>query len=291
MLDILYNRKVRPYVLNLPALIVFGTMLLTPLIMTVILSFNAFDPITGRNTNQYGWHNYIEIVTDMYFLKIFWRTFWISAVVTVICVVFGTFEAYILFRMRRPWNSFFLVIILGPLLISVVVRTLGWAIVMGSNGTINSILKSLGIIEESIDMVYTSGAVIVGLVHVLIPFVVISVWASLQKMNRETENAGVSLGASHAIVLWRIVIPQIMPGILSGSLIVFALSASAFATPAMLGGRRLKVVATTAYDEYLNNLDWPLGATIAIVLLIAVVVVITAYNAILENKYKQVFKS
>ncbi len=287
----LYNNKIRPYLLNGPAIVVFGTMLLTPLLMTVILSFNTFNPQTGLYTNDYGWHNYIEVVTDTYFLKIFWRTFWISAVVSLICIVLGTFEAYVLFRMRRPWNAFFLVIILGPLLISVVVRTLGWAIVMGSNGTINSILMSIGIIEEPLDMLYTAGAVIAGLVHVLVPFIVISVWASLQKINCETENAGISLGASHFIVFRRIIIPQIMPGILSGSLIVFALSASAFATPAMLGGRRLKVVATTAYDEYLNNLDWPLGAAIALILLVSVVLIITSYNAYIENKYKEVFYS
>ena len=90
--------------------------------------------------------------------------------------------------------------------------------------------------------------------------------------------------------LRRVVLPQVMPGILSGSLIVFALTASAFATPAIIGGRRLKVVATTAYDEYLNTLNWPLGAAIALLLLLANVVVIMSYNRVIERRYAKVFE-
>jgi putative spermidine/putrescine transport system permease protein len=118
---------------------------------------------------------------------------------------------------------------------------------------------------------------------------VISVWASLQKLDPSVEHAGLSLGANQFTVLRRIVLPQVMPGILSGSMIVFALTASAFATPAIIGGRRLKVVATTAYDEFLNTLNWPLGATIAVLLLIANVVIIFSYNRLIERKYAQVF--
>jgi putative spermidine/putrescine transport system permease protein len=119
---------------------------------------------------------------------------------------------------------------------------------------------------------------------------VISVWASLQRLDPQIENAAISLGASPATVLSRIVLPQAMPGILSGGIIVFALSASAFATPAIIGGRRLKVAATLAYDEFLNTLDWPLGAAIAILLLIANVLIIVGCNRLLERRYAEVFR-
>ena len=97
---------------------------------------------------------------------------------------------------------------------------------------------------------------------------VISVWASLQRLDPQVENAAVSLGASSLTVLRRIFLPQVMPGILSGAIVVFALAASAFATPAIIGGRRLKVASTLAYDEFLNTLNWPLGAAVAVLLLI-----------------------
>jgi putative spermidine/putrescine transport system permease protein len=127
--------------------------------------------------------------------------------------------------------------------------------------------------------------------HVMVPFMVISIWASLQKLDPQVENAGLSLGASPSTVTRRVILPQILPGILSGRIIVFEMSASAFATPALLGGRRLKVVATAAYDEFLSTLNWPLGATIAIVLLIANIIIILGANRLIERRFKQVFSS
>lgn len=137
---------------------------------------------------------------------------------------------------------------------------------------------------------FTTTGVVIALIHVLIPFMVLSVWASLQKLDPQVESAGESLGASPFTVMRKIVIPQIMPGILSGSMIVFALTASAFATPSILGGRRIKVVATTVYDEFLGTLNWPLGAAIAVLLLIAIVIIITSFNKFIEHKYAQAFK-
>ena len=277
-----------PYLLSAPALVLYIAMLGTPMIMTFVLSFHAFDFNKGI-LPALGFSNYWEVLSDSYFHEIFFRTFGLAFIVTLICVLIGAPEAYILSRMKNPWRSIFLVVILGPLLISVVVRTLGWAMLIGSNGVVSSTLLSLGLIEERFQLMFTFSGMVIALVHVLVPFMVISVWASLQKLDPSVEHAGLSLGASQFTVLRRIVLPQVMPGILSGSMIVFALTASAFATPAIIGGRRLKVVATTAYDEFLNTLNWPLGATIAVLLLIANVVIIFSYNRLIERKYAQVF--
>ena len=114
---------------------------------------------------------------------------------------------------------------------------------------------------------------------------VIPVWTSLQKLDPMVENAALSLGAARATVLRRVVLPQITPGLLSGSLIVFGLSASALAIPGLLGGRRLKMVATLIYDEYLHELNWPLGAAIALALLVVNLVIMLGYNAVLEGAY------
>ena len=116
---------------------------------------------------------------------------------------------------------------------------------------------------------------------------VIPVWTSLQKLDPGVEDAALSLQASHFTTLRRIIFPQVLPGILSGSLIVFGLSASAFAIPGLLGGRRLKMVATVVYDEYLHELNWPLGAAIALTLLLANLAIMLSYNRILERSYKK----
>jgi putative spermidine/putrescine transport system permease protein len=193
--------------------------------------------------------------------------------------------------MAPRWRGIFLVVILGPLLISVVARTLGWALLFGGEtGVVNKALMKLGVIDSPFPFMFTETGVVIALAHVLVPFMVLSVWAALQRLDPQIENAATSLGASHLTVLTRVVVPQVMPGILSGSIVVFALAASAFATPAIIGGRRLKVAATLAYDEFLNTLNWPLGAAVAVLLFVALGTIILVSNRLVERKYAAVFE-
>lgn len=277
-----------PWLLASPALLLFIGLLLVPLLLTALLSLHAFDGTRGV-LPDYTWRNYLEVFSDGYYHEIFLRTGGLALGVTLLCVAFGVPETLILARMRSPWRALFLIVILGPLLISVVVRTLGWAILFGNDGLINSTLIAVGITSEPVRLLFSMTGVAIALTHVLIPFMVISVWANLQKLDPQVENAGLSLGAPPLRVFWRVMLPQLLPGILSGCIIVFALSASAFATPALLGGRKLKVVATAAYDEFLNTLNWPLGATIAMLLLLANVLIILGANRWVERRFSQVF--
>jgi putative spermidine/putrescine transport system permease protein len=277
------------WAMTAPGVIFLAALLGAPMIMTFLLSLHAYDFNTGV-LPDWTLANYADVLGDSYFHKIFLRTFGLAALVTVICVLIGAPEAYVLSRLRNPWKSIFLLVVLGPLLISVVVRTLGWALFFGGNGILTMIAKGLGFTDEPVSLMFTFAGMTIALVHVLVPFMVISVWASLQKIDPQSEDAAWTLGASKLTVLRRITLPQAMPGILSGSIIVFALTASAFATPAIIGGRRMKVVATAAYDEYLSTLNWPLGATIAVLLLVANVVIIVSYNKLVERRFAKVFE-
>lgn len=279
-----------PWLLSLPALTLFAAVVITPLVMTVLLSFHDWGEYKGIQF-VFILKNWREIWSDPYFHEIFARTFRIAALVTLITAVFGAPEAYILNRMRAPWRGLFVLVLLGPLLISIVARTLGWALLFGGNsGVVNAALMKLGIISSPIPFMFTETGVIVALAHVMMPFMVLSVWAALQRVDPQIENAAASLGARHLTILRRVIFPQIVPGVLSGGIIVFALSASAFATPAIIGGRRLKVAATLAYDEFLNTLNWPLGAAVATLLLIALVVIILTANRLIERRYAEVFR-
>lgn len=277
-----------PWLLSAPALLLFVGLLFVPLLLTFMLSFHVFSDVAGVQRG-YTWSNYLEVVTDPYYGTIFLRTAGLAFAVTLLSIVLGVPETIVLARMRRPWQSICLLIVLGPLLISVVVRTLGWQILLGNNGVINSVLRALDVTDEPIRFVFTMTGVIIALTHVLVPFMVMSVWATLQKLDPQVEWAGRSLGASPLRVFRRVVLPQILPGVLSGSIIVFALSASAFATPALIGGRRLKVVATAAYDEFLGTLNWPLGASIAVLLLVANVAIVMGCSRLAERRFKHIF--
>ena len=282
--------KRAPYLLSAPALLLYAAVVIVPLLMTLALSFHDFSTLKGIQP-VFILKNWHELFTDEYFREMFGRTLRISVLVTIICAVIGAPEAYILNRMAPRWRGIFLVVILGPLLISVVARTLGWALLFGGEtGVVNQALMKLGVIDSPFPFMFTETGVVVALAHVLVPFMVLSVWAALQRLDPQIENAATSFGASHLTVLTRVVVPQVMPGILSGSIVVFALAASAFATPAIIGGRRLKVAATLAYDEFLNTLNWPLGAAVAVLLFVALGTIILVSNRLVERKYAAVFE-
>lgn len=277
-----------PYLLAAPAALAMLALIVLPLALTLSLSFHEFA--AGEIRDTWTLTNYWAVLADEYYQTIFLRTAWLAILVTLLCILIGVPEAYLLAKLSPRWRAVCLVIILGPLLISVIVRTLGWAILLGSDGIINGLLLKLGLIDHPLRLMYSFTGVVVALVHVLVPLMVLAVWASLQKIDPATEDAAASLGAGNWTILRRIIFPQVLPGVLSGSLIVFAMSASAFATPAIIGGRRLKVAATTAYDEFLSTLNWPLGSAIAVLLLIAVFAASTLLNRLVERRFKQVFE-
>jgi putative spermidine/putrescine transport system permease protein len=283
-------RNRAPWPLLMPALALFVAVVVIPLVLTVVLSFHDWGQYKGIEPVLIL-KNWREIWSDSYFHEMFARTFRIAALATLITAVLGAPEAYVLNRMRAPWKGVFLLVILGPLLISVVARTLGWALLFGGqNGIVNRALMSAGVITSPIPFMFTETGVVIALAHVLMPFMVLSVWAALQRVDPQIENAAESLGAGPLTITRRIILPQIMPGVLSGAIIVFSLAASAFATPAIIGGRRLKVAATLAYDEFLNTLNWPLGAAVAVLLLVALVLIVVSSNALVERRYAEVFR-
>jgi putative spermidine/putrescine transport system permease protein len=273
-----------PWLLVSPGAILFLGLVLVPLALTLVLSFHVYDAATGIK-NEPTLSHYVAVVSDGYYLGIFWRTLRLAALTTLICALIGAPEAYILSRMRDPWRSVFLLVIIGPLLVSVVVRAFGWSMLLGSSGLLNEALRALG--SSPVRLLYTETAIVIALVHVMLPFMVIPVWTSLQKLDPMIEAAAWSLGASRFTALRRVVMPQIAMGLLSGSLVVFGLSASAFAIPGLLGGRRLKMAATLVYDEYMRELNWPLGAAIAVIVLVANLIIMLAYNRAVEARARR----
>ena len=278
------SRAITPWLMVAPGALLFLGLVVLPLLLTALLSFHGYNHTSGIE-NTFTLAHYRAVLSDDYFLMIFWRTLRIAGLTTLVCALIGAPEAYILSRMRDPWRSIFLLVIIGPLLVSVVVRAFGWSMLLGSNGLVNQAMLAVGL--PSMRLLYTETAIVIALVHVMLPFMVIPVWTSLQKLDPSVEAAALTLGASPFTALRRIVMPQVTMGILSGSLIVFGLSASAFAIPGLLGGRRLKMAATLVYDEYMHELNWPLGATIALIVLVANLVIMLGYNRAVEARARR----
>lgn len=266
----------------LPAVITFLIVFAIPMVMIFKLGITTED---GSLTLA----NFASIAGDEYYREIFARTFKLAALVTLVAVVIGIFEAYYLNGLSGRVRMLVLMAILGPLFVSVVVRTLGWQIILGNNGPIAHFLQIIGLAKGPADLLYGELAIFIGLLHMVLPYMILNVWTALMSYDDKTEKAARSLGAGPGTVFFKIVLPQIMPGVLSGALTVFALSMSAFATPALLGGRTTKVVATAVYDEFLSTFNWNLGASIAIILLALNIFTAFFLNRWVERKYKGVF--
>ncbi|UPG73360.1 ABC transporter permease [Roseomonas gilardii subsp. gilardii] len=277
------RRLSAPLLLTLPSGLVYALVLLLPLIGVAVLSLQGFDFDKGI-LPRWNLANYADLATDSLFREVLERTFRLSVITTAICLLIGVPEAWIVHRMAPRWRGLMLLVVVGPLLVSVVVRTFGWMVLLGTNGLINDALVAIGIPGAPFRLMFTELAIVIGLVHVMVPLVVLSVWASLGRLDPALARAAESLGAGRLTTFRRVILPNIMPGVLGGALMVFCLSASAFATPAMLGGKRLRVVASMAYNEFLNTLNWPLGAAIAVLLLFAILLCTLLWTRLVERR-------
>lgn len=228
--------------------------------------------------------NYGAVFTTPIYFTVMVRTLKLGLIVTVLALVLGFPFAYLMAR-GRPWvRSALLLAVLLPLLVSVVVRTYGWIVLLGLDGPVNALLMALGLTGQPLKLVFNELGVIIGLLHVFFPFMVLPLSSVLLKLDPQLEEAARTLGAGTFTVFRRVVLPLSVPGIAAGSMLVFTLSAAAFVTPALMGGAGLNVMATLVAQQVLVLVNWPLGAAVAVMLVLITLVVVTAYNRFLEAR-------
>jgi putative spermidine/putrescine transport system permease protein len=273
-----------------PACLWLLVFFLIPLALILRLSFFGFSP-TGGIVPAVGLGNYWKVFTDEYYVGIFVRTVKISLLVTVFTVLLGYPEAYYLTRIRGRLKALVLVAVLSPLIVSAITRTFGWFILLAPNGLVNSAIMLLGLAEGPVKLIYSETGIVIGLTHVLVPFMVLSIYASLQRRNPALVSAAHTLGAGPARAFLEVTLPLSLPGIVAGSVVVFTLSMSAFVTPAILGGTRVRVVAYLIYEQFLLSLNWPFGAALALLLVLITLVVVLVYNRWIERgRWAEVFR-
>ncbi len=275
------------FLLTLPAVAVFLLLFISPLLYGLWLSLHKanYGMIQPGLTLQ----QYETLFTNPTYVTALIRTFRLSVSATILTLILGYPLAYALaFRLGRM-GAVLTLIILAPLLMNVVVRTLGWVLILGRNGVVSNLSVSLGLGEFSI--LYTEWAVLIGYVQVFLPFMVLSILASLQTIDLNLTKASDSLGASPATTFRNVIFPLSLPGVLSGSIIVFSLSSGVFVLPAILGGTNLRVLSLLAYQQTTTTLNYPLGAAVAFLLLAIVLTVVLVTTLMLErSRYREVFR-
>ena len=234
----------------------------------LLLSVSFLKSESQQLTQELTLDNYAFLFVQPVYLKALLRTFIVGATVGLLDVVLGFPIAYFLVRTRSHWKGFLIALSLAPLLASVVVRTYGWYVILNRSGVLNDVLLGLGLMQERVALMPSTGAIIVGLAHSLLPYTILTLMASLGGMNPSLELAAMSLGANRRRTFSRIVLPLAMPGVIGGFILAFSIAISAYATPAILGGPAILVMATAIYGFMTTLLDWSTGAALAVVLVI-----------------------
>jgi putative spermidine/putrescine transport system permease protein len=260
----------------LPALVLIFFFLIVPYLNIVVMSFRT-PSTTAPYAPGFTLENYESALTDGFYLAVLGRTLMVTISVTIISFLIGFPLSYHLARTTSRWRSVLYALVLAPLLVSAVIRSFGWMIVLANNGLINSTLKSWGLIQQPLPLMYNELGVIIGLVHVNVPFMILPLLAALQNINPVLEEAARSLGARRLTVMRRIVLPLAMPGIQSGAILVFVMAAGSYVTPVLLGGSRVKLMTAMVVQQLQDNFLWPFGSALAIVLAVIGGLVVLAW--------------
>lgn len=268
------NRPRFPTSLATPVLLAFGVFILVPCLLLLV---KGLEPAAETG----AWPDFTNVL-GLFDSKIgqqaLNRTIRISLIVTVICMLAGYPVALFISRCAARWRGLLLAVVIFPFLISAVVRAFGWTVLLGDSGLANKALIALGLIDRPIALVQNEIGIVVGETHLLMPYMILSLLAVLQRIDPNLRHAAESLGASPASVFWRIVVPLTLPGLLTGTLLVFSLAMTAFATPFLLGGGRTPILTTLLYDYAFTLFDWRLAASIGIVLLVLGILFVTIHR-------------
>ncbi len=250
----------------LPALLLLLVVFILPIVL--LLSF-SLRPHVGPGTVGDGLtiDNYLRFLADPFYLGVLADTLLIGFVVVSICLVLAYPVAYVLARSKSRIRGLLIFIVVAPLLISTVVRNLGWFPILGNAGLVNWALLSTGLITEPLRLINNTVGVIIALVHTFLPFMILALVTVIQKIGVELEEAARNLGAGPVETFFRVILPLSRPGMLAGYLIVFTSVISAFTTPAMMGGKRVLIMATLIEQQMRSVLNYAFGAAAAIILL------------------------
>jgi putative spermidine/putrescine transport system permease protein len=272
--------------LVLPAGLLVLLLLVAPMAMLFRISLNEYSP-TQLMIEALQPGNYLRALADPYYQGVMGTTMTVALSCTAICLVIGFPAAWWLARMDSKQKSLAVILTVFPLLVGNVVRSAGWMALLGRDGAINAALRGLGIISEPLQLLYTQGAVIVGIVAVVAPYMILTLSAVIEGIPRNLEEAAANLGAGPLVAFRRVVLPLAVPGVVAGSVLVFILCMNAYATPVLLGGPQFKMMAPAVYDQFVRGTNWPFGAALAFLLLVVTLALTVLGSAVVGRKYRR----
>jgi putative spermidine/putrescine transport system permease protein len=259
-------------------------IIMIPILQLARYSFNHFDPVEMMQT-AFTFENYAKFFGDPYYRDIFFTTLGIAALCTVLALVLGFPVAYFLARTQSRYKSLFVILLVFPLMVGNVVRAAGWMVALGNAGVVNAVLQGLGIIDKPLTLMYTPTAVVIGTTAVVMPYLILTLQSVLEGMDLSVEEAARNVGASFFTTFRRIVLPIAAPGVAAGTMLVFILCMNAYATPVLLGGSGLTMMAPALYDQITKASNWPFGAALAVILVCGTLIIALFSNWLIHRRY------
>ncbi|MBB3066124.1 MULTISPECIES: ABC transporter permease [Limibacillus] len=257
--------------------------LVLPYLYLLRMSFNKYDAMFVFR-EAFALDNYAKLLSDTFYLQIVGETIWLGLAVTFFTLIVGYPIAWQIARCGPRMKSFLLAAVLSPLLINLVVRTYGWLALLGDNGIINGWLLDWGLVGTPLPLSNNFWTVVVGLGHVTLPFMVLSLVSVMESLSSQVIEAAESLGASVLRIFTDVVWPLTWAGVGAGSILVFCFSISAFVTPALLGGGHVSTVSTLIYEQFTFSVNWPLGSALVFVLLAMNMIVILLHARLFRQE-------
>jgi spermidine/putrescine transport system permease protein len=273
----------RAGILLAPAYLWLTVAIFLPLSAMLFFSFLSAAPFTNAE-----WHvtaaNYSEFLARSIYPDLLGRSLLLAATVTIFCVLIGFPCAYILARhvKGRAREALFLLIIL-PFWSNSLVRIFSWAIVLRGNGIIDHALAAILPFEVSVNLMFTYTAVVIGLVHSYLPYVILTSYLALQAIDESILEAARSLGAPFRTIFLRLILPLSLPGLAAGAVLIFVPVAGSFMEPRILGGKHGTFYGTLIEDQFVAVFNWPLGAALSFILLAVVLVILLAASPVLRK--------
>lgn len=262
----------------IPFFIVFKISLADPLVAQP-----PFTPLFDWGESAQKWllataDNYRFLLEDKLYWISYLRSIKIALISTILCLLVGYPIAYAIARAKAPWRNILLLLIILPFWTSFLLRIYAWMVMLGKYGLINNMLMGAGLIEKPLQLLYTDMAVYLGIVYTYVPFMILPLYATLEKLDVNLNDAAEDLGAKPWQRFIDVTLPLSIPGIVAGSLLVFIPALGEFVIPALLGGLDSLMIGRTLYDEFFVNRDWPLASAVATVLLFILILPIMLFQ-------------
>lgn len=270
--------------LAFPASLLVILVMLVPALQLFRYSFNRYDPVETMKSALTP-ENYVRFFHDGYYLGVLGTTLWVAALCTALALVAGFPVAYMLAKTRTRFKSLLIILLVFPLMVGNVVRAAGWMVILGNAGFVNSVLHALGLIDQPVRLLYTPLAVILGTTGVVLPYMVLTLQSVLEGIDLSIEEAARNLGAGFTRTFFRIVLPIAAPGVAAGTMLVFILCMNAYATPVLLGGTGLTMMAPAVYDQIAKTANWPFGAALALILMAVTLAGALASSLLIHRRY------